>query len=256
MEGGIGRPTSRKNSAQVGLGQADRVQYRAEVRVRLAERLHDAGDAAIAGASGPSSRGAVEQRATLAPEPVQHVGAGERRTLRHRRGHQPGCPRAASSGGRGLPPSRTPGPRSPAPAPDSKAETARGLGRPRRARRPVLDSGLPGMDGYEVARQIRDLLGGKGILLVAMTGWDSSKTGRRRPRRALLCTSPSLPTPMISKGCSRIGRGQRRTPAWRRSRPGSRPSPADVLRAQLSTRERNARGGRLGGRARRPYVVE
>jgi len=35
----------------------------------------------------------------------------------------------------------------------------------------VLDIGLPGMDGYEVARKIRDTHSGQKLLLVALTGW-------------------------------------------------------------------------------------
>ncbi len=35
----------------------------------------------------------------------------------------------------------------------------------------LLDIGLPGMDGYETARQLRSLLGGRGFYLVAVTGY-------------------------------------------------------------------------------------
>jgi signal transduction histidine kinase/ActR/RegA family two-component response regulator len=35
----------------------------------------------------------------------------------------------------------------------------------------LLDIGLPGTDGYEVARQVRDAPGGKQVLLIAVTGW-------------------------------------------------------------------------------------
>jgi CheY-like chemotaxis protein len=35
----------------------------------------------------------------------------------------------------------------------------------------LLDLGLPGIDGYEVARRIRAMPEGRGVLLVAQTGW-------------------------------------------------------------------------------------
>jgi CheY-like chemotaxis protein len=35
----------------------------------------------------------------------------------------------------------------------------------------LLDIGLPDFDGYELARRIRQLPGGAGILLIAATGW-------------------------------------------------------------------------------------
>jgi CheY-like chemotaxis protein len=35
----------------------------------------------------------------------------------------------------------------------------------------LLDLGLPGMDGYEVARRLRELPGIAGVVLVAMTGF-------------------------------------------------------------------------------------
>jgi CheY-like chemotaxis protein len=35
----------------------------------------------------------------------------------------------------------------------------------------LLDIGMPGMNGYEVARHVRQHPLGTGILLVAMTGW-------------------------------------------------------------------------------------
>ena len=43
----------------------------------------------------------------------------------------------------------------------------------------LLDIGLPGIDGHEVARQIRKRRG-SGVTLVAMTGWGQD-ADRRRP---------------------------------------------------------------------------
>jgi CheY-like chemotaxis protein len=47
----------------------------------------------------------------------------------------------------------------------------------------LLDIGLPGMDGYEVARQARQQPGGAGRTLIALTGWDDEED-RRRSREA------------------------------------------------------------------------
>jgi signal transduction histidine kinase/CheY-like chemotaxis protein len=43
----------------------------------------------------------------------------------------------------------------------------------------VLDIGLPGMSGYEVARQIRKRSWAEGVLLVAVTGWGQAEDQRR-----------------------------------------------------------------------------
>jgi CheY-like chemotaxis protein len=39
----------------------------------------------------------------------------------------------------------------------------------------ILDIGMPGMTGYEVARRIRQEPWGRDVLLVAMTGWGQAK---------------------------------------------------------------------------------
>lgn len=51
-----------------------------------------------------------------------------------------------------------------------------------RSQRPdvaLLDIGMPGMDGYEVARLVRQEPWGNGLLLVAMTGWGQAKDKRQ-----------------------------------------------------------------------------
>jgi two-component system, sensor histidine kinase len=42
----------------------------------------------------------------------------------------------------------------------------------------LIDLGLPGMDGYEVARQIRNTVG-DGIFLIALTGYDTDEDRQR-----------------------------------------------------------------------------
>jgi len=47
----------------------------------------------------------------------------------------------------------------------------------------VLDLGLPGMDGFEVARRLRDRSGGNGLVLVAVSGYGADED-RKRARQA------------------------------------------------------------------------
>ena len=47
----------------------------------------------------------------------------------------------------------------------------------------VLDIGMPGMDGYEVARRVRSTPEGENIALIALTGWGNDED-RRRSREA------------------------------------------------------------------------
>jgi CheY-like chemotaxis protein len=57
-----------------------------------------------------------------------------------------------------------------------------------RAYRPeavLLDIGMPGMDGYEVARRLRQEPGLGGVLLVALTGYGQEED-RRRSREAAI----------------------------------------------------------------------
>jgi CheY-like chemotaxis protein len=43
----------------------------------------------------------------------------------------------------------------------------------------LLDIGMPGMDGYEVARRIRAQPIGQGVLLIALTGWGQEEDRQR-----------------------------------------------------------------------------
>jgi two-component system CheB/CheR fusion protein len=47
----------------------------------------------------------------------------------------------------------------------------------------LLDIGMPGLDGYEVARRLRRMPGGQAMRLVALTGWGQEED-RRRSREA------------------------------------------------------------------------
>ena len=47
----------------------------------------------------------------------------------------------------------------------------------------LLDIGLPGMNGYEVCRRIREAPWGKDVVLVALTGWGQEED-RHRSREA------------------------------------------------------------------------
>jgi CheY-like chemotaxis protein len=48
----------------------------------------------------------------------------------------------------------------------------------------LLDIGLPGMDGYQVAQHLREKAEFKDVLLCALTGWTPSDADRDRPHQA------------------------------------------------------------------------
>ena len=55
----------------------------------------------------------------------------------------------------------------------------------------VLDIGMPELNGYEVARQVRQGPLGTLITLIAVTGWGRLRTRRAPPRRVSTITLPS-----------------------------------------------------------------
>jgi PAS domain S-box-containing protein len=57
--------------------------------------------------------------------------------------------------------------------------TALGMAQIERLEMVVLDLGMPGMDGFVVARRLREQPGGSDILLVALTGWAQAEDRRR-----------------------------------------------------------------------------
>jgi len=51
-----------------------------------------------------------------------------------------------------------------------------------------LDIGMPGMDGYEIARQPRQQPEGRDVMLVALTGWARKKIAANLRRRVSTTT--------------------------------------------------------------------
>jgi CheY-like chemotaxis protein len=47
----------------------------------------------------------------------------------------------------------------------------------------IMDLGMPGLDGYHTAQQMRALPGGQNIVLIALTGW-GHETAREQTRAA------------------------------------------------------------------------
>jgi CheY-like chemotaxis protein len=67
-----------------------------------------------------------------------------------------------------------------------------------------VDIGLPGLNGYEVARRVRAREKGRNeppVILVALTGWGATRTRPVRRRPGSTCTSPSRLTPTRWKPC-------------------------------------------------------
>jgi CheY-like chemotaxis protein len=43
----------------------------------------------------------------------------------------------------------------------------------------LLDLGMPGMDGYEVARRMREARPGQGLVIAAVTGWSDKRVANK-----------------------------------------------------------------------------
>ena len=79
-----------------------------------------------------------------------------------------------------------------------------------------LDIGMPGMDGYEIARQARQQPEGRDVMLIALTGWGQDEDRRQSKEagfdhhlikpldldalRALLASLPQDQPPALSTG--------------------------------------------------------
>lgn len=60
----------------------------------------------------------------------------------------------------------------------------------------LLDIGLPGMNGYEVCRRMRQRPWGKDVFLVALTGWGQDEDRQRSEMPASTSTWSSPPITM------------------------------------------------------------
>jgi CheY-like chemotaxis protein len=74
-----------------------------------------------------------------------------------------------------------------------------------------LDIGMPRMDGYEAARQLRDRFG-SGLVLVALTGWGQDEDKHRAAQSGFDHHLTKPPEPEVLEAlietCERRGRGR------------------------------------------------
>jgi CheY-like chemotaxis protein len=70
----------------------------------------------------------------------------------------------------------------------------------------ILDIGMPGLSGHDVARQIRKLGGDPPVKLIAVTGWGQQADCRRSTRASACCAATSRRT---STRCARSSRTRR-----------------------------------------------
>ena len=68
----------------------------------------------------------------------------------------------------------------------------------------LLDIGMPGMDGYEVARRIRQLPGGADVTVIAQTGWGQEED-RLRSKEAGIDEPVGDVHPATSACCELLG---------------------------------------------------
>lgn len=83
----------------------------------------------------------------------------------------------------------------------------------------LLDIGMPGLDGYEVARRIRQEPWGPDVVLIACTGWGQPQDKRNAFDAGFDAhlTKPIVPAELIELLATELPRGQR----WRPDDPGS-----------------------------------
>ena len=65
----------------------------------------------------------------------------------------------------------------------------------------IIDIGLPGLDGYQVARKIRAEPHGRGMLLLALTGTTPPATPHARPTTGSTITWSSRSIRITSRAC-------------------------------------------------------
>ena len=66
----------------------------------------------------------------------------------------------------------------------------------------IIDIGMPGFDGYQVARALHDMPWRRNLVLIALTGWGQDEDKLNVPTASTI-TSRSRPTPTGSTRCWR-----------------------------------------------------
>ena len=67
----------------------------------------------------------------------------------------------------------------------------------------ILDIGMPGLNGYEAFRRIRENSFGKKAVMIALSGWGQEDEGGDRKKPVLTITSSSRSIPRLLSVCCR-----------------------------------------------------